>query len=95
LLGLRWGQATDAVAHAACSQPRAKVEKGQWCSRAHPWTSVAVTALAGGGSGACFALLESGSGRQRIGLPCALAAQGGGEGGTAALANGGPGIATL
>ncbi len=49
----------------------------------------------GGGSGACFALLVSGSGRQHIGLPCALAAQGGGERGTAALASSGPGIAAL
>ncbi len=31
----------------------------------------------------------------RIGLPCTLAAQGGGEGGTAALSSGGPGIAAL
>jgi hypothetical protein len=52
-------------------------------------------APAGGGSGACFALLASGSGRQRISLPCALAAQGGGEGGTATLAGNGPGIAAL
>ena len=29
LLGLRWGQATDAVACAACLQPRAKVGEGQ------------------------------------------------------------------
>ncbi len=35
----------------------------------------------GGGSGACFALLASVSGRLHIGLPCAHAAQGGGEGG--------------
>ncbi len=35
----------------------------------------------GGGSSACFALLVSGSGRRCISLPCALAAQGGGEGG--------------
>jgi hypothetical protein len=49
----------------------------------------------GGGSGACFALLASGSGHQRIGLPCALAAQGRGEGGTAALAGGSPGVAAL
>ncbi len=49
----------------------------------------------GGGSGACFALLASGSGRRRICLPCMLAAQGGDEGGTAALAGGGPGVAAL
>ncbi len=49
----------------------------------------------GGGSGTCFALLTSGSGRRCIGLPCALAAQGGDEGGTAALAGGGPGVAAL
>ncbi len=48
-----------------------------------------------GGSGTCFALLASGLARQRIGLPCALAAQGRGEGGTAALASGGPGVAAL
>ncbi len=35
----------------------------------------------GGGGGACFALLASGSGCQGIGLPRVLAAQGGGEGG--------------
>jgi hypothetical protein len=52
-------------------------------------------APAGGGGGACFALLASGSGRRRIGLPCALAAQGEGEGGTAALAGGDPGVAAL
>jgi hypothetical protein len=40
-------------------------------------------------------LCLSGSGCQCIGLPCALAAQGGGEGGTAALASGGPGIEAL
>jgi hypothetical protein len=49
----------------------------------------------GGRSGTCFALLASGSARRCIGLPCALAAQGQGEGGTAALAGGGPGIAAL
>ena len=48
-----------------------------------------------GGSGAFFALLASGLGRQRISLPCVLAAQGGGKGGTAALAGGGPGVADL
>jgi hypothetical protein len=95
LLGSRRGWATDAVARAACLQPRAKVGEGQRCSRVHPWMSEAVMVPAGGGSDTCFALLASGSGRRRIGLPCMLAAQGGGEGGTAALARGGPGIAAL
>ena len=92
LLGSRQGRATDAVARAACLQPKAKVGEGQRRSRAHPWRSAAVTAPAGGGSGTCFALPTSGSGRRRI----ALAAQGGGKGGTAALAGGWrPGVAAL
>ncbi len=94
-LGSRRGWAADTVACATRLQPRAKVGEGQWCSRVHPWMSAAVTAPAGGGSGACFVLLASGSGYQRIGLPCALAAQGGGKGGTAALASSNPGIAAL
>jgi hypothetical protein len=49
LLGSRRGRATDAVARAACLQPRAKVGEGQRRSRAHPWMSAAVTAPAGGG----------------------------------------------
>ncbi len=36
-----------------------KVGEGQQCSRAHPWTSAAVTALAGEGSSAHFAWLAS------------------------------------
>jgi hypothetical protein len=49
LLGLRRGQATDGVASAVRLRPRAKVGEGQQRLRAHPWTSAAVTALAGGG----------------------------------------------
>jgi hypothetical protein len=49
LLGLRRGRATDAVARAACLQPRAKVAEGQRRSRAHLLMSAAVTAPAGGG----------------------------------------------
>jgi hypothetical protein len=49
----------------------------------------------GGGSSTCFALPASGLGRRCIRLPCALVAQGGGKGGTAALAGGGPGVAAL
>jgi hypothetical protein len=49
LLGSRRGWATDAVACAACLQPRAKVGEGQRCLRAHPWMSTVVTAPAGGG----------------------------------------------
>ncbi len=73
--------------------------KGGGGSAALPGASVDVCggdgASRGGGSGTCFALLASGSGRQCIGLPCALAAQGGGEGGTAALASSSPGVAAL
>jgi hypothetical protein len=65
LLGLRQGRAADAVACAACSRPRAKVGDGQRLSQVHPWTSAAVTALAGGG-GAALALL---------GLRCGWATQ--------------------
>jgi hypothetical protein len=95
LLGSHRGWAADAVARAAHLQPRAKVGEGQRRLQAHPWMSAAVTAPAGGGSGDCFALLASGLGRRCIGLPCALAAPGGGEGGTAALAGGGPGVPAL
>ncbi len=52
LLGLRWGQATDAVASAVRLQPWAKVGEGQQRSRVHPWTSAAMMAPAGGGGAA-------------------------------------------
>ncbi len=68
LLGLRRGQATDAVARAACLQPRAKVGKGQRRSRAHPWMSAAVTAPAGGG--VALALLHSRQGWAANALAC-------------------------
>jgi hypothetical protein len=74
------------------------VGEGQRRSRAHPWMSAAVTAPAKGGERhlLCSAyLLASGLARQRIGLPCMLAAQGGGEGGAGALADGSPGITAL
>ncbi len=58
LLGLRRGQASDAVACAVRLHHRAKVGEGQRHLRAHPWTSAAVTALAGGGE-AVLALLCS------------------------------------
>ncbi len=95
LLGSRWCRATDAVARAACLQPRAKVGEGHRCSRVHLWMSAAVTAPAGGGERhlLCSACVRVGP--PTIGLPCALAAQGGGEGGTAALAGGSPGVAAL
>ncbi len=102
LLGSHQGRAADGLARAARLQPRAagggqrhllcldRVGVGLLT-----WWLAGDGAGRGRGSGACFALLASGSGRRRIGLPCALAAQGGGKGGTVALAGGGPGVAAL
>jgi hypothetical protein len=95
LLGLRRGWATDAVARAACLQPRAKVGESQRRSRVHPWMSAAVTAPAGGGERhlLCSACIRVRPPMHRLAV--ALAAKGGGEGGTAALAGGGPGVSAL
>jgi hypothetical protein len=62
LLGSRRGRAADALARAARSRPRAKVGEGQQRSRAHPWTSAAVTALAGGGEQRSLCLARVGVG---------------------------------
>ncbi len=102
LLGSCQGRAADASACAVHLQPRV-AGGGQQRSLCLACVGVGLLtrwlagdgAGMGGGSGACFALLASGLGRQRIGLPCVLAAQGRGEGGKAALAGGGPGVAAL
>ena len=56
----RWGRAADALAHAACSRPRAKLVGVQWRSQVHPVDVGGGTDRQGGA--AVLASLGSGSG---------------------------------
>jgi hypothetical protein len=81
LFGSHQGQAADAVACAARSRPRAKVGEGQRRSRVHHWTSVVVTAPAGGGEQhlLCSDCVRVGPPTHQLALRVAQGGRGGGS----------------